>query len=80
MQAAGIEVYPNPFSNVITIDGLKKKETLLLFDITGRMIQSWQATKELESFRTDGLAAGHYLLKIMTELEAVRVNVPILKE
>jgi hypothetical protein len=80
MRAAGIEVYPNPFSDVITVNGLKDHDQLLLIDMSGRIINSWKATKEAESFRMDDLAAGHYVLKLVTESGAVRVNVPVVKK
>jgi hypothetical protein len=80
MQAADIAVYPNPFGSLITVKGLKQKDRLTLVDITGRTIYTWQATKETQTFKAEGLAAGHYILKIMNEKGAVRVNVPVVKQ
>jgi hypothetical protein len=80
MMAAGIEVYPNPFTNMITVKGLKPQDQLRLVDITGRVISSWRAAKDIESFKTEGLAAGHYVLKITAETGTVRVNVPVVKQ
>jgi hypothetical protein len=80
MKAAGIEVYPNPFADVISIKGLKPNDNIKLLDMSGRVVSTWQAAKEIEAFKIDGLAAGHYLLKIMTNSGAVRVNVPVVKD
>jgi hypothetical protein len=79
LKAAGIEVYPNPFADIIYIKGLKPNDNVKLLDMSGRVILTWQASKEVETFKADGLAAGHYLLKIMTRSGTVRVNVPIVK-
>jgi hypothetical protein len=75
-----ITVHPNPFDQLITVNGLGLKDRVLLTDITGRVISSWKASKESESFMMNDLAAGHYVLKIMTEAGAVRVNVPMVKK
>ena len=80
MKTEGMEVYPNPFENVITVKGLRGKDNLTLVDITGRIVYTSQANRSTEVFTIDNLSPGHYLLKIMNEMGAVRVNVPVVKQ
>jgi hypothetical protein len=79
VKAAGVEVYPNPFKDIITVKGLKTTDIVQLVDLSGRVLQTWQATSISQTFSVDGIAAGHYILKIMNENGAVRVNVPVVK-
>ena len=67
MSAAGIKVYPNPFHNMIAVEGLKVRDKLILVDMMGRNVQSWQATEPTQVFPISDLSAGHYVLKIMND-------------
>ncbi len=79
MKAEGIAVYPNPFSDIITVSGLKDRDNLALVDLTGRTIYNWTSSSETQTFAIGDLAAGIYLLKIMNEDGMIRVNVPVVK-
>ncbi|OGU38063.1 MAG: hypothetical protein A2X61_17080 [Ignavibacteria bacterium GWB2_35_12] len=67
-----LNIYPNPFSNKITIavEGNNKTEAIILFDIFGRTIQTLK-TKFLESGKTfdlelatEGLPSGVYFVRL----------------
>ena len=79
MKAAGIEVYPNPFDDVLTVKGLNANDVVSLTDVTGRVVHSWQGTLATETFTISDVAAGYYVLKVMNENGVVRVNVPVVK-
>jgi hypothetical protein len=58
----GLRAYPNPFGNRLTLTGLKRKDKVLLGDISGRIIYRWVATEEIESFKLNDLEVGLYVL------------------
>lgn len=74
-QQTSIKAYPNPFTNKISLHGLKPKDKILLSDISGRVIQSWEATDlETQTFNTTNVAAGYYVLKIITKQGTVGIS------
>ena len=79
MNAAGIEVYPNPFDDVLTVKGLQVNDVVSLTDVTGRVAHSWQGTRATETFTINDVSPGYYVLKVMNEKGVVRVNVPVVK-
>jgi hypothetical protein len=56
-----IEVYPNPTSETIQINGLQASDVLELFDGSGRLIQVVRATKSIEQLTLPQV--GFYILK-----------------
>jgi hypothetical protein len=56
-----IEVYPNPTSETVQINGLQANDVLELFDGSGRLIQVVRATKSIEQFTLPQV--GFYILK-----------------
>jgi hypothetical protein len=56
-----IEVYPNPTSETIQINGLQANDVLELFDGSGKLIQVFRATKSIEQFTLPQV--GFYILK-----------------
>ncbi|KEY19796.1 BspA family leucine-rich repeat surface protein [Kaistella antarctica] len=62
-----LKLFPNPVKDYLTIDGLEGKETLTVYDTTGRLMQTSKANgKELKlNFST--YAKGMYLVTITSE-------------
>ncbi|MEY4286795.1 MAG: putative signal peptide protein [Bacteroidota bacterium] len=56
-----IEVYPNPTSETVQINGLQADDVLELFDGSGKLIQVVRATKSIEQFTLPQV--GFYILK-----------------
>ena len=56
-----IEVYPNPTSETVQINGLQADDVLELFDGSGKLIQVFRATKSIEQFTLPQV--GFYILK-----------------
>lgn len=63
-KSSNIEIYPNPANDFIVINGLQNQETLYFFDINGRSVFSYLATKEIEKISIRHLPAGVYFVQI----------------
>lgn len=60
-----LKVYPNPFQDHIEISlDDRAKAILRLYDLNGRLIQNWIASKPMP---VDHLRAGSYLLEVISE-------------
>src|SRR5690606_10387888 len=77
--AAGVEVYPNRFDDVITVKGLNVNGQVSRLDITGTVVLNWQSTAPAETFAIDGISPGFYVLRVCNEYGEVSVNVPVVK-
>jgi hypothetical protein len=65
MGVSQIEVYPNPTSETVQINGLQANDLLELFDGSGRLIQIVKATKSSEQLTLPEV--GFYILKCTGE-------------
>lgn len=61
-----IRVYPNPFSNVITVRSEGAIETVQLLDLNGRLISEARNGAQALTLSTESLEAGIYLLRATT--------------
>lgn len=73
-------VYPNPFSNEITIETKDKIKQIAIFDISGKMIQSNSVKnsddrKIVFSMEKDLLLPGIYFLRLIGEGKTYRIKV-----
>ncbi|MBK9256312.1 MAG: T9SS type A sorting domain-containing protein [Saprospiraceae bacterium] len=70
-----ISVYPNPFSNTITLDGLKGGESIIISDMEGKQVfQKVNSESYISNIDLSSLASGLYFVIIRSEN-----NVQILK-
>ncbi|MBQ8704452.1 MAG: T9SS type A sorting domain-containing protein [Bacteroidales bacterium] len=60
---AGVSLYPNPVSDRLTISGAEGSEAAL-YDMTGRLMGSWQVTADSWQLGTSDLKAGVYMLRV----------------
>lgn len=60
----GIRIYPNPVKNQFTVSGLKRGGTIILYDLSGRMVNQWECYENSASFVIGSVSPGIYLLKI----------------
>jgi pectin methylesterase-like acyl-CoA thioesterase len=58
------EIYPNPFTDVITIKNSEKLKTLEFFNAEGQMVKQTEAAS---SIRTSNLKSGFYMVKVITK-------------
>lgn len=64
---AAIKIYPNPSSEVITIEGVDENSILSIYDISGRRMVGRTLRQDGESIQIQTLTPGMYLLKIQTK-------------
>ena len=66
------EVYPNPFSNELKVHLNNSADEILLYDIAGKQLRSFNDSGKLVTLRGLGdLNPGIYFLKITTENQSV---------
>ncbi|NCX95481.1 MAG: T9SS C-terminal target domain-containing protein [Chitinophagia bacterium] len=63
-----VSIYPNPTSDVLNISLPEGSEnaTIILTDITGKVVATQQATSLSQTLNLSGLAKGNYMLTIAT--------------
>jgi hypothetical protein len=80
IKTSGIEVFPNPFRDRITVKGLAPADKLLLYDMTGKSITpSAPANGTANTFMFNDIVPGAYLLKVITAEGNVKANIPLRK-
>lgn len=62
-----ITIFPNPASNIITINSLQKKSEILILNIQGQLIKSMIADKSTITFDISDFAKGMYFVKVTTD-------------
>ncbi len=63
-----ITVAPNPAKNVITITSKNKIQTMQLFDVQGRILQTVSENKKITTLDISNKSDGIYFLKVTTEV------------
>lgn len=67
-EPSAVFVYPNPFSNTLTIiAGETKGSHLTLFNVLGEEVASWQLAPGKNEIGTETLPAGVYFVQVKTE-------------
>jgi len=78
--SGNIQVYPNPFTNEMTISALSVADQITVYDIMGRNVQNWIITKEgSNTFNTATLLQGMYILRVLDKNGSVKARLPIQK-
>lgn len=70
LKVAGIEVYPNPVSDFITVEFTKGNTggaVLDLVDLNGKLIRRMETKESKASIKVDDLAGGIYMLQIKAD-------------
>jgi uncharacterized protein YjdB len=65
--AETLKIYPNPVQNTLYIQSSSTIEQVSIYDISGRMLQTFDVFKTSEVLDISHLSNGIYLLKIKTE-------------
>ncbi len=60
----GIKVFPNPFSDKLTLEGISEKDIIIINDVSGREIKRYKGESNL---MLDDLKSGIYILTISGE-------------
>jgi hypothetical protein len=74
-----IHVYPNPFTQELTVCGAAQGDEILLMDMTGRSLLHLTATQKEPVLDTKILANGCYLLKCFSKEGKLKETIPVVK-
>lgn len=66
IQTSNVDIFPNPAGNVVYITGLENNYLVEIYDITGRLVISFEGSND-ESINVESLNSGTYLMKISSE-------------
>ncbi len=77
---SGIFAYPNPFTQYIRLQGLRKGDRLQVYDVMGRNVAMQKIQNETVEWNLGNLKTGLYLLKITDEKGHLKATIPINKE
>ena len=72
-----VEIYPNPFSDYITLDFKDKVYYYQLYDVYGRLLFSKSVNNSVEYLRNGTFSKGVYFLQFIGDKKASRVRVVI---
>lgn len=61
-----IVVYPNPFTNMLTVSGLSSPSQLMITDMLGKVIYKMTTESEIQIIDLQNLADGNYILSIQS--------------
>lgn len=79
-EGAGVQVYPNPAQESVTIELSQKEEAeFVLFDITGRVVLTQKLRQPKETFSLANVAKGMYFYRIQSE-KGILPNGKLIKE
>ena len=67
IQNLSVSVYPNPFSNQLTIKCEKAIDEVKIFDLSGKLV----ATSTQSTINTESLETGYYLVKVKSGNQTV---------
>ncbi|MDN5627807.1 MAG: T9SS type A sorting domain-containing protein, partial [Weeksellaceae bacterium] len=74
--AFGIQVYPNPASEVLNIKlNNAQKATFKIFDLAGQLVKESSSSDQLAEINISGLPKGVYILNINTGKESVNKKI-----
>lgn len=78
VQANSVNVFPNPATDIITIESNYKNATIRLFDLQGRLVFESQRDATNTSINLDNLTKGVYILSIENESEIIRKKINLI--
>jgi hypothetical protein len=71
-----VSVYPNPFSDKLTVKGIGHGDKIVLYDMTGKKLMEWEIAEDRKEQLLDirDLPAGSYMLRVTDENNEAIVN------
>lgn len=67
LQNLAVSVYPNPFTNQVSVKSEKAIDEVKIFDLSGKLV----ATTTQSTINTESLESGYYLLKVKSGNQTV---------
>jgi Secretion system C-terminal sorting domain/NHL repeat len=79
---SGIAVYPNPFSDRISVSGLSKSDKVSVYNVVGQRVSNvWEIdTAGTQTFNINDLAAGVYTLQVCDHAGNRKATLKLVKE
>ncbi|MBS1688793.1 MAG: T9SS type A sorting domain-containing protein, partial [Bacteroidetes bacterium] len=76
-----IKVYPNPFSDVVEVDGLIRGDMITVYDADGRIMKQLKNLngQPKQAIKLDDVAPGNYLLKVTDINKSIRTSTALQK-
>lgn len=65
-ETLSIVVYPNPFTNMVTVAGLSSPSQLVVTDMLGKVLYKMTTESEIQMIDLQNLANGNYILSIQS--------------
>lgn len=80
-ETATVDVYPNPCSDLVQVNGLDASDHIVVTDMAGRQVATWTATgSAVPTYSVAHLASGAYMLQVTGAAGTVRATVKLVKE
>lgn len=76
---SGVDLYPNPFADELTINGLNETYQVELKDLNGRLIYSTRAEGSMLNLQLGALESGIYMVRIMDHLSGASGTWKVIK-
>jgi hypothetical protein len=77
--AYSIDIFPNPFDHFLNLESPDQIDSLILFDLSGRVLLKKENLGKQEILNLEFLPNGIYLLKIITKHSQITYNHKIIK-
>lgn len=71
IQKSIVSIYPNPFNNLLNIEGLETGYTYSIYDLQGKIIQKNDELSSSQTIDTSSINNGVYFIKIISENETI---------
>jgi len=66
-ESVSIVVYPNPFTNTVTVAGLLSPSQLIVTDMLGKVLYKITTESEIQTIDLQNLSSGNYILNIQSQ-------------
>lgn len=76
-QLPQVSVYPNPTAGNITLSYGNQPKEVKLFDVTGKLVNSWKPSAQREQKNFSNLKAGIYLMKVQYATGSVSQRISV---
>ncbi|RYD98858.1 MAG: T9SS type A sorting domain-containing protein [Sphingobacteriales bacterium] len=73
----GIKVFPVPVLDKINIDGVENGDQLLIYNVTGKVVEKITLKKGVNTFSLRGLGKGNYILNIQSKQGDLKAQGPV---
>ena len=69
-----LNIFPNPASNFITIDGIEEGEIIQIFNVNGQLVKEFQHQSPITNLPITNLSSGTYFIKMGKQVKRLIVE------